>query len=117
MRDGLSLWYILSRMIYMMDRTDMSNLEGELERGVLVKYILPDGLTVWHAHDKVGPDDIVHYFSRSNQKYALVWSDHPNVTFIHEENMKPVPVKGGKNEWLHIEEGELMGYYSLYEDY
>lgn len=101
----------------MMYRTDATNLERELEAEVLTRYDLPAGTTVWHSHDKVGPDDMVHYFSRGTQKYALAWSDHPNATFIHEENLPSVLVRGGKDEWLHVKEGSLKGYYSLYEDY
>lgn len=69
------------------------------------------------SHDAVGPDDMVHYFSRGDQKYALVWSYFPNATFIHAEGLTPVPVFGQNNEWLHASEGELAGYFSLPEDY
>lgn len=91
-------------------------LEEQLENMVLDKYALLPGLTTWHAHDTVGPDDIVHYFSRNDTHYALVWNDFPNTTFIHEENLPPVLTKNGKDEWLYIETGDLAGYYSLYQD-
>lgn len=94
-----------------------SDLETELERQVLRQYALPVAPTNWLSHDAVGPDDVVHYFSRGDQKYALVWSDFPNATFIHEEGLTPVPVFGKNDEWLHVPEGELAGYFSLYEDY
>ena len=84
---------------------------------ILTSYELPDGETKWLSHDKVGPDDMVHYFERSEQKYVLVWSDFPNSTFIHEEGLEPVQVRGGKDEWYHVREGCVAGYYSLYKDY
>ncbi|MGB4761997.1 MAG: hypothetical protein WBP12_01405 [Candidatus Saccharimonas sp.] len=91
-------------------------LERLLEDEVLAKYDLPDGSTSWYAHDTVGPDDVVHYFSRNGQKYALVWNDFPNATFIHDEGLPPVHVRTGDNERLHIENGDLAGHYSLYQD-
>lgn len=91
-------------------------IEQDLEKTVLSRYDLSPGKISWSSHDKVGPDDMVHYFSIDQQKYALVWNDFPNSTFIHEEGLKPVLVSGGKDEWLHVKDGELIGYYSLYED-
>lgn len=93
-----------------------SQFEQHLETDVLAKYNLPSGQIIWHSHDNVGPDDVVHYFTIGNQKYALVWNEFPNETFIHEEQLTPVLVNGGADEWLHLQTGELAGYYSLYED-
>jgi len=90
--------------------------ERALEQEVLAKYDLPHGLTIWRSHDTIGLDDEAHYFSHGTDKYVLVWSDHPNETFIHEEKLPPVYVRGGPDEWLHIESGELTGHYSLYHD-
>lgn len=95
---------------------DTSRIEKQLESIVLDKYDLLPGDTVWHAHDRVGPDDMVHYFSRNNERYALVWNDFPNTTFIHEEQLPLVHIKAGNDEWLHIKTGDLAGYYSLYQD-
>lgn len=90
--------------------------ERLLEQDVLAKYDLPHGLTVWRSHDTIGLDDEAHYFTHGVDRYVLVWSDHPNETFIHEEKLPPVFTHEGADEWLHIESGEVAGYYSLYRD-
>lgn len=92
------------------------NYEQLLDKEILVRYQLPQLETVWIAHDKIGSDDVAHYFTCGDIPYVLVWSDFPNTTFIHEERLAPVLVKGQKDEWLHVKSGELAGHYSLYED-
>lgn len=96
--------------------SDKNTLEQQLEAGILSLYTLPPGATIWRSHDKIGPDDAAHYFTRNSQNYVLVYNDFPEATFIHEEQLTPVLVTGGNDEWLHIPSGDLVGYYSLYLD-
>ena len=69
------------------------NYEQLLCKEILVRYQLPQLETVWIAHDKIGPDDVAHYFTRGDISYVLVWSDFPSTTFIHEEGLVPVLAK------------------------
>lgn len=97
-------------------RPNDPKIEPLLESDVLARYDLPEGKVSWRSHDMIGLDDVAHYFTLDGSNYVLVWNDFPNETFIHEERLPPVRVRGGSDEWLHIETGDGAGYYTLYKD-